>query len=1116
MKYKTGFFSLKNATCIFVFFTALFFISNIVYAVIEVVESTNSLGYYSSIAIDSNDKVHISHHDYSNGNLRYCNNTNGGWSCNDIETVGNVGLYTSIAIDSNDKVHISHQKYVHLASELRYCTNAGGSWTCSTVDSLIDVGRHSSIAIDSNGKVHISHNSHIAPNAGLRYCTNAGGSWTCNEIDAAYRSGYYSSIAIDSNNKVHISHRYDDSSEKDLRYCTNAGGGWSCSTIDSIGDVGHYSSIAIDSNDKVHISYSDGGNRDLKYCNNLGGGFVCSAVETINSVGRSSSIAIDSENNVHISHSDSTNSDLRYCSTTDYSTWNCEIIHDLTSYDFGVYGGRGIAIKKGRIVDSTSFSNDIHLSYMDDASWDLYYAKLVNYAYSFYVSDCSVLSESGTYYLTQNILGSSTDHCIDITANNVILDCQGHTIEGDDVADYGIYIHRTFSETTNITLKNCVLTHWDTANVYLYHANDNNLENLNSTSSPDNGFHIYYSNSNNLTNITANSNVRGIYMEYSDSNNITNSTANSNNVGFYFVHSNFNTAKNNTANSCFESGFYISDSDSNIITRSTATSNTQHGFSFFSSSSNNLMDFTANSNNEYGIQISYDSDNNIIADSLIYNNTEGGLFLDKWGLNTPDENKIYNNLFNNSLKNIDVDGGMSNVNYLNTTKQTGLNIFDSNNPYIGGNYYTDLTGTGFSETCADLNTDGFCDNKRILTAIGNSVAEDHLPLSNKYTTALFIITSNTPLNETTSSDNTPNFDFATTGSKNYYSCELFIDNIGFGINDSVLNNTPTTITANPTLIDGTYDWYINCSFGGVTNQSEIREITITAPTPCTDEYDCNLCQKCILNTCTDQSSSEDLKNECPNYCDGSGSCTPLGAGDCGVTPDGKNISIASKYNISGLFKCEKINLSEYYSDCTGSETTIYWWNGTNWKKKIPIGCECNLNTECQSRFCYYGVCNEPINTYPTVLFINRTITAPKDFTIKNIIEINNTLNIDDVFDIEIGYDGTNEAHTIWQFSYIEGEQNDNEDKSAQYNIKANSVKRIMLVSKGIDDMTEGNLTVIVTSHTTGFSAEDTAKYTITTFDEMAYYLEKNTPDISSIGFVLIALFASTLNKKKKK
>jgi len=41
----------------------------------------------------------------------------------------------------------------------------------------------------------------------------------------------------------------------------------------------------------------------------------------------------------------------------------------------------------------------------------------------------------------------------------------------------------------------------------------------------------------------------------------------------------------------------------------------------------------------------------------------------------------------------------------------------------------------------------------------------------------------------------------------------------------VENNTPTIITANNSLSDGTYNWYINCTAGGHTEQSEVREFT---------------------------------------------------------------------------------------------------------------------------------------------------------------------------------------------------------------------------------------------------------------------------------------------------
>ncbi|RLG14879.1 MAG: hypothetical protein DRN66_00750, partial [Candidatus Nanohalarchaeota archaeon] len=51
-----------------------------------------------------------------------------------------------------------------------------------------------------------------------------------------------------------------------------------------------------------------------------------------------------------------------------------------------------------------------------------------------------------------------------------------------------------------------------------------------------------------------------------------------------------------------------------------------------------------------------------------------------------------------------------------------------------------------------------------------------------------------------------------------------------GNNATTANNTATIITSSA-VSDGVYNWYINCSAGGFTNQSEIREITIDTIPP---------------------------------------------------------------------------------------------------------------------------------------------------------------------------------------------------------------------------------------------------------------------------------------------
>jgi parallel beta-helix repeat protein len=257
---------------------------------------------------------------------------------------------------------------------------------------------------------------------------------------------------------------------------------------------------------------------------------------------------------------------------------------------------------------------------------------------------------------------------MDIQANNIVLDCQGHIIDGIDTENtYGIYVYRSSPTTTNITIKNCVLTDW-------YY-----------------GIIFYNSNSNILSNITSNSNSCGIILS-SNSNTLSNITTNSNtNYGIRLISSNSNTLSNITTNS-----------------------NTLGGISIEASNSNTLSNITSNSN-YYGISIEA-SNSNTIKNSIIQGNFYG-IYIYEAG-----ENLIYNNLFNNTYN---FFFGRFYQNYWNTSYQEGENIWDASLGYIGGNFWTNPDDTGYSDTCHDTNADGFCDDPYVL-ATDNI---DYLPIA---------------------------------------------------------------------------------------------------------------------------------------------------------------------------------------------------------------------------------------------------------------------------------------------------------------------------------------------------------------------------------------------------
>jgi hypothetical protein len=220
-----------------------------------------------------------------------------------------------------------------------------------------------------------------------------------------------------------------------------------------------------------------------------------------------------------------------------------------------------------------------------------------------YISGCSDLDIEGeTYYLTQDIINSSSSMCITI-GNNITLDCQGHIIDGVNATNsYGIIINTQYGYDI---IKNCILTDW----------------------------------------------TYGIFIS--------------------------------------------SHSDYNILTNITSTSNT------------------------YGLYIYYGGVNTIVNDSKFQDN-DCGVYV--YRVYEPNY-LFYNNLFNNTCN---IDSYLSEGQIWNTTKRIGTRIYSAGTE-IGGNYWTNPAGNGYSDTCVDDDKDGFCD-----LPYDTGLGIDYLPLSDEY------------------------------------------------------------------------------------------------------------------------------------------------------------------------------------------------------------------------------------------------------------------------------------------------------------------------------------------------------------------------------------------------
>lgn len=91
---------------------------------------------------------------------------------------------------------------------------------------------------------------------------------------------------------------------------------------------------------------------------------------------------------------------------------------------------------------------------------------------------------------------------------------------------------------------------------------------------------------------------------------------------------------------------------------------------------------------------------------------------------------------------------------------------------------------------------------------------------------IFTIALSTPINHKILNTSTATFNFTATGTEPNYACILYLNDTSRGSDSLVINNTLTGILSS-TLTNGTYLWYVNCTADYITNQSEIRTITIS-------------------------------------------------------------------------------------------------------------------------------------------------------------------------------------------------------------------------------------------------------------------------------------------------
>jgi nitrous oxidase accessory protein len=143
---------------------------------------------------------------------------------------------------------------------------------------------------------------------------------------------------------------------------------------------------------------------------------------------------------------------------------------------------------------------------------------------------------------------------------------------------------------------------------------------------------------------------------------------------------------------------------------------------FLNDSQNNTISDNIITLNEKGIRLE-SSDSNTIQDNIIAYNYGFGISLEE-----SKRNFIYNNYFKNA-GNVE-EKAVNADNIWKSPLVIRKNIVRG--PYTGGNFWADLDGKGYSQTCVDGNSNGICDSSYNVTGGGT----DKFPLFPKVPNAV--------------------------------------------------------------------------------------------------------------------------------------------------------------------------------------------------------------------------------------------------------------------------------------------------------------------------------------------------------------------------------------------
>ncbi|MHC1744171.1 MAG: hypothetical protein AB9873_14215 [Syntrophobacteraceae bacterium] len=216
----------------------------------------------TSIFVDALGKIYISYYNFSKGYLKLAVKDKGQWALEIVDrgqkSSDTVGGFSSIEVDSKGRIHISYADNGN--GLLKYAVKENDAWTIEVADDSEFVSNFTSLALDEEGNPYISYTVDKSPNKpDLWLAKKVAGKWITELVDTDRIVGNYSSIVVDRDSNIYISY----SAMTKLKLATNKEGQWSFEQVDPQGTI-TYTSLSLDTDGMPHIAYHDK-DRGVKY-----------------------------------------------------------------------------------------------------------------------------------------------------------------------------------------------------------------------------------------------------------------------------------------------------------------------------------------------------------------------------------------------------------------------------------------------------------------------------------------------------------------------------------------------------------------------------------------------------------------------------------------------------------------------------------------------------------------------------------------------------------------------------------------------------------------------------------------------------------------------------------